>query len=254
MSAAGGQEMSTSFGRATASYEAGRPGYPLEAIEWMLQPTRDDASREPLRVADVGAGTGKLTRALRATGAELVAIDPDAAMLAALTEAVPGVPTMVGTAEGLPLPDASVDAVVLGQAWHWVGPRAGSAEAARVLRPGGVLGLIWNIRDARTSWVVQMTEIMHGSNAEALIATGGPEVGEPFGALETKTFEWSRPMTGASLMEMARSRSYVITASDTERARIEAALLALFAELPELRDGGSIELPSLTHAFRAVRP
>ena len=254
MSHAGDQEMSTSFGRATASYEAGRPGYPLEAIAWMLQPAHREASQAPLRVADVGAGTGKLTRTLLAAGAEVVAIDPDAAMLEALAAAVPGVPTLVGTAEALPLPDASVDAVVLGQAWHWVEPLAGSRETGRVLRPGGVLGLIWNIRDARTPWVVRMTEIMHGSNAEALIAEGGPTVGEPFGDVETALFEWSRPMTATSLLEMARSRSYLITATETERARIEAALLALFDELPELRDGGSIELPYVTHVFRAVRP
>lgn len=254
MSAAHEQEMSTSFGRATASYEAGRPGYPLAAVEWMLQPARHEARDEPLRVADVGAGTGKLTRALLATGADAVAVDPDAAMLAALAEAVPGVPTMVGTAEALPLPDASVDAVVLGQAWHWVEPDAGSREIAQVLRPGGMLGLIWNIRDARAPWVARMTEIMHGSNAEALIADGGPRIAEPFAAMEAASFEWSRPMTAAMLLEMARSRSYLITATSTERAHIEAALLALFEELPELRDGGAIELPYLTHAFRAVRP
>lgn len=263
MSAASDHEMSTSFGRATTSYGAGRPGYPLEAIEWMLQPARhtpgagqrrDEATRAALRVADVGAGTGKLTRTLIASGVEVVAVDPDAAMLGALIEAMPGVPTLVGTAEALPLPEASVDAVVLGQAWHWVEPRTGSAEAARVLRSGGVLGLVWNIRDGSVPWVTEMTEIMHGSNAEALIAEGGPRVDEPFGALEATTFEWSRPMTAGSLLDMARSRSYLITASDTERARIEAALLALFDELPELRDGGSIALPYVTHAFRAVRP
>ena len=111
----------------------------------MLHPVASHERR--LRVADVGAGTGKLTRAVAATGAEVVAIDPDPAMLATLRDAVPGVPTFLGTAEALPLPDAGLDAIVLGQAWHWVEPVAGSREVGRALRSGGVLGLIWNVRD-----------------------------------------------------------------------------------------------------------
>lgn len=245
-------EMSTSFGRAAASYEAGRPGYPAAAVEWMLQPVAASSTR--LRVADVGSGTGKLTRALVGAGAEVVAIDPDPLMLAALSEGVPGVPTAVGSAEHLPMPDASVDAVALGQAWHWVDAAQGSREVGRVLRSGGVLGLIWNIRDAATPWVAQMTEIMHRSNAEEMMAAGGPTVLSPFGAVETATFVWSRPMTAVALLEMARSRSYLITASDAERARVEAGLLELFDTLPELQDGGTIDLPYVTHAFRAVRP
>lgn len=246
------EDMSISFGRAAEAYQAGRPEYPPAAVEWMLQPVVR-ADHRP-RVADVGAGTGKLTRALVEVGTEVVAVDPDAEMLAALRTDVHGVPTFVGTAEKLPLPDASLDAVVLGQAWHWVDPTAGSAEVARVLRSGGVLGLIWNIRDDRVPWVARMTEIMHGSNAEIMIAEGGPHIEAPFGDLDAAKFEWSRPMTAERLLAMARSRSYLITAADADRARIEGALLTLFAELPELADGGSIDLPYITHAFRAVRP
>ncbi|HOA86090.1 MAG: methyltransferase domain-containing protein [Microbacteriaceae bacterium] len=250
-------EMATSFGRAAASYEAGRPGYPPAAVEWMLQPAAA-ASTRGLRVTDVGAGTGKLTRALLACDPgvplDVVAIDPDPLMLEALAASIPGVPTAPGTAERLPLDDASVDAIVLGQAWHWVDPEAGALETARALRPGGVLGLVWNIRDAQVPWVARMTAIMHRSNAEALLDAGGPRVLAPFGALETASFSWSRPMTADALIEMARSRSYLITASAGERARIEAELRALFGTLPALRDGGAIELPYRTHAFRAVRP
>ena len=246
------REMSTSFGRAAASYEAGRPGYPAAAVEWMLQPVAASAAR--VRVADVGSGTGKLTRVLVDAGAEGVAGDPDPLMLAALAEAVPGVPTLVGSAEQLPLPDASVDAVVLGQAWHWVDPELGSREAGRVLSAGGVLGLVWNIRDGKTPWVARMTEIMHRSNAEEMMAEGGPDVLAPFGKVETQTFTWSRSMTAAALLEMARSRSFLITAADADRARIEGELSELFATLPELQDGGAIDLPYVTRAFRAVRP
>ena len=139
----------TSFGGQAASYEAGRPDYPFDAVAWMLEPLPHGSRR----VADVGAGTGKLTRVLvEAPDAEVVAIDPDAAMLAVLRQNVPGVPTFAGTAEALPLPDASVDAVVLGQAWHWVDPVAASAEAGRAVRRGGVLGLVWNLRDDREEW------------------------------------------------------------------------------------------------------
>jgi len=135
---------STSFGRAAAAYESGRPGYPSAAVEWLLAPVREQG--RALRVADVGAGTGKLTRAVVELGADVVAIDPDATMLASLRDNVRGIPTFAGTAEDLPLPDSGLDAVVMGQAWHWVEPDAGSREVGRVLRAGGVLGLIWNIR------------------------------------------------------------------------------------------------------------
>jgi SAM-dependent methyltransferase len=248
----GREEMSRSFGSAAATYEAGRPSYPVEAVEWMLTPARREG--RSLRVADVGAGTGKLTRAVVELGAEVVAIDPDPAMLANLRGNVAGVPTFAGTAEAVPLPDASVDAVVLGQAWHWVDPDAASAEIARVLRPGGVLGLIWNVRDERVEWVRRLTEVMHGSHAEELLAGDGPRVAEPFVRLEQRTWQWSRPMTLAALADMMRSRSYIITATPDDRARIEAAFAALFADDVALQSGGTIDLPYRTHAFRTVRP
>lgn len=242
-------EQATSFGGQAGSYEVGRPEYPFEAVTWML----DRAPAGARRIADVGAGTGKLTRALVAgEGAEVVAVDPDPAMLAALRDAVPGVPTFVGTAERLPLPDASVDAVVLGQAWHWVDPVAASAEIGRVVRPGGVLGLVWNLRDERVDWVRRLTDIMHGSNAEIMLAAGDPVVAAPFGGLEQERWEWVRPVTREVMHRMASSRSYVITADDAEKARIRRDMDALFDELG-LYDDATIELPYVTRAFRAVR-
>ncbi|WP_336646001.1 class I SAM-dependent methyltransferase [Microbacterium sp. USHLN186] len=156
----------TSFGAEAENYEAARPDYPFEAVAWMLERLPEGARR----LADVGAGTGKLTRVVVSAGnAEVVAVDPDAAMLAELREQVPSVPTFLGTAESLPLPDAAVDAVVLGQAWHWVDPVAASAEIGRVVRPGGTLGLIWNVRDSHVDWVRRLTEIMHASAAEQML-------------------------------------------------------------------------------------
>lgn len=241
---------SRSFGAAAAIYEAGRPEYPLEGVEYLLAPL-DAGTR---RVADIGAGTGKLTRVVAGLPqTEVVAIDPDAKMLAQLQTAVPGVPTFVGTAEHLPLPDASVDAVVLGQAWHWVEPIAGSAEIGRVVRPGGVLGLIWNVRDESVDWVRQLTAIMHGSAAETLLASPeGPPIAEPFGGLESRSWSWTRTMNRDLMNQMVNSRSYVLTASDAERERVRTELDA-FLDALGLTGDRTIELPYTTQAFRAIR-
>jgi len=240
-------ELASSFGSAAEAYEAGRPSYPAEAVRWMLEP----AGPRP-RVADVGAGTGKLTREVLRTGADVIAVEPDAAMLDALRGAVPGVETLVGRAERMNLPDESLDAVVLGQAWHWVDVPAASAEVGRVLKPGGVLGLVWNIRDGSTPWVRRLGEIIGGSHAEELFVGEGPRVAAPFGALERESWRWSRRMDRDEILAMVRSRSSVITASEWERARIDREVGALLDEVGAVA-GTTVELPYATHAFRCVR-
>jgi SAM-dependent methyltransferase len=248
------EEMSTSFGAAAGAYQSGRPDYPREAVDWMLAPLRHDG--RVLRVADVGAGTGKLTRTIVETSAEVVAIDPDAGMLAALREHVHGVPTFVGTAERMPLPDASVDAVLLGQAWHWVDVAAASVEAARVLRSAGVLGLVWNIRDESEPWIARLTEAMHGSNAEEMLAGDGVRVDAPFAEVTKRSWRWTRTLGRSAFLDMVSSRSYVITASDDDRARILDGVGELF-EANRRRDADGadvVDIPYVTSAYRAIRP
>lgn len=242
-------ERATSFGSETGSYEKGRPEYPLEAVRWLLEPL---AAGERT-VIDVGAGTGKLTRAVLGLGfATVTAVDPDPQMLETLRQKTPGVAAAAGTAESLPLGDATADAVVLGQAWHWVEPVAASAEIGRVLRPGGVLGLIWNVRDDRTEWVRRLTTIMHGSPAEEMIAADSVRVTAPFGPLEQRRWEWTRAMTRPELHAMARSRSYLITASADEKARVARGMDELFDELG-LVEGAALQMPYVTAAYRAIR-
>ncbi|MFN3865354.1 MAG: methyltransferase domain-containing protein [Demequina sp.] len=235
----------TSFGAAAEDYQRGRPGYPADAVAWLLD-------RSPERVLDLGAGTGKLTAQVVALASEVHAVDPDPAMLDALSRTLPEVTTAVGSAESIPLPDESVDAVVLGQAWHWVDVDAASVEIARVLRPGGTLGLIWNIRDNRAPWVARLGDAMRGSAAERLIEGDGPRVGPPFSGLEGQSWDWSRSMTADDIRAMARSRSHYITGDADYRAQVEREVDAVLAGLPHANEG--IALPYVTHAFRAHRP
>ena len=248
------EEMALSFGSRATTYEVGRPDYPLEAVEWMLQPVHHPG--RALRAADVGAGTGKLTRVVSGLGAEVVAIDPDAAMLAELRSHVPGVPTFVGSAERMPLPDASLDAVLFGQAWHWVDVAAASGEVGRVLRSGGVLGLVWNIRDEAVPWVARLTAVMQGSHAEEMLAGDGVQVVAPFDGLEERSWSWSRTLGRGPLLDMVSSRSYVITAGESERARILAAVGELFDAQRRVDETGAevVDLPYRTRAYRGIRP
>ncbi len=119
-----------------------------------------------------------------------------------------------------------------------------------MLRPGGTLGLIWNIRDAAVPWVAELTEIMRGSVAEELIADGGPVVTEPFGPLERELFRWANPITVDGLVELVSSRSYIITAPEADRAEILARVRELGGQVADR--SGALDLPYVTHAFRAA--
>jgi SAM-dependent methyltransferase len=221
----------------------------------MLEPVMGpvtDAVRRRARVADVGAGTGKLTRVIGALGCEVVAVDPDSSMLAALGENVPSVATLTGTAESLPFEDGGFDAVVVGQAWHWVDPAKGSREIGRVLRGSGVFGLIWNIRDDSQPWVRRLNAMMPEGRAQRMLAAGTPHVEEPFGAPQEHVWHWTRRLTRSELGDMVRSRSFYITAAPEQRQAVDDALNTLCDDLG-FRDTETIELPYVTHAYRFIR-
>ncbi|WP_239028830.1 class I SAM-dependent methyltransferase [Pseudonocardia acidicola] len=146
-----------SFGAVAAAYAAHRPGYPDAAIDWALDPL---AGRAAPQLLDLGAGTGKLTASLVARpGTTVVAVEPDAEMLARLRIEVPGATVLEGSAETIPLPNASVDAVLCGQSFHWFDEARAMPEIARVLRPGGVLAALWNADDSDVDWVAGYHEV-----------------------------------------------------------------------------------------------
>jgi ubiquinone/menaquinone biosynthesis C-methylase UbiE len=233
-----------SFGAAVDVYERARPGYPDAAVDWLVP----EGART---VLDLGAGTGKLTRALAARVAEVIAVEPLEEMRTKLAWALPDVKALAGTAEEIPLPDDSVDAITVAQAWHWVDPELATAEAARVLRPGGTLGLIWNRRDEEVGWVERVGKVMGTAGAE-LIEMEDVEIGPPFGPIETFVTDWQRPMNVDLLVEMAASRSYVITASAHRRTEILDGVRRVVEKEPSL--GDEFDFPYFTYCFKARIP
>ena len=233
-----------SFGEAADAYERARPGYPDAAVDWLLP----DGART---VLDLGAGTGKLTRSLVARGVEVVAVEPLPEMRERLTGLLPEVRAVEGTAEEIPLPDASVDAITVAQAWHWVDPERAKAETARVLRPGGTLGLIWNRRDERVEWVRKLSKVMGSAEAEVM-DMAAVEIGSPYGPTERFVADWERPMDIDLLVEMAASRSYVITATPKRRREILDGVRVVVESEPQL--GTEFDFPYRTYCFKASVP
>lgn len=239
------QARRVSFGPAAAVYDQTRPDYPAKAVRWLV-------GERPCRVLDLGAGTGKLTRGLLALGHDVVAVDPDEGMLAALSLASPDVPALVGTGEQIPLPDAWADAVVAGQAYHWFGGDAAHAEIARVLRPGGRFGPVWNILDDRTAWVHQLSELL-GAREDTWTAWNGgpPALGPAFGAVEPARFGHVQSFDLAGLQGLVASRSYVLTLPADEHRAVLDRVAELTRTHPDLRGRDAFQLPYVTEAFRA---
>jgi SAM-dependent methyltransferase len=142
---------------------------------------------------------------------------------------------------------------VVGQAWHWVDQDAALPSVARVLRPGGTLGLIWNLRDERVAWVERLTAVMHPAEGEIFVGSGTIQQG-PFGAIESANFEWSRDFSRDDLLDLVRSRSYFITAVEAEQASILDGVNALLDTDPDVGGQTSWSMPYVTRAFRMRLP
>jgi SAM-dependent methyltransferase len=232
------------FGEAAGAYELGRPEYPDAAIDWMIAHL-NTSPRLP-DIVDVGAGTGKLTRALERRAGEIFAVEPDASMRESLTGNVPRAHVFAGSAESIPLEDDSADLVTFGQAWHWVDPPAASAEVARILRPGGRLGLIWNQRDTRVDFVSRLGRIIESESED--YDTVHPPIAEPLEELDHAEFEWQHPMDEARLIAMVASRSYVIARSPNDREELLERVRELVATHPDLVGRSEFQMPYVTFA------
>ena len=149
------------FGEVADAYDRARPGFPAEAARWLV-------GAEHARVLELGAGTGKLTVELAGQGHQVFATDPSAPMLAHLRRAVPGAWVAQAAAEAVPVNTSAVDVVVAAQSFHWVDHSVAVPEIARLLRPGGALGLVWHHRDESVPWVRRLSELMGSAGSEQL--------------------------------------------------------------------------------------
>jgi ubiquinone/menaquinone biosynthesis C-methylase UbiE len=254
-----------SFGAAAAAYARHRPDYPVAAIRWVLEPVAQ--AGRPLDALDLGAGTGKLTAQLAclptvAGQVHVVAVEPDPHMLAELRRQLPDVTAMAGRAESIPLPDASVDAVLAGQAAHWFDLDRALPEIARVLRPGGVLAGLWNADDSSVDWVAGLHEasgrrtvvpILGPENEDRTTTAWLTEVGKQlFSPAEERIFRHSQIRTAESMVETLGTHSVYLIMEDAEREATLADVREFLATTPETASG-EFALPLLTLALRAVR-
>ena len=260
----------SSFGGAAAAYAEHRPDYPGAGIAWALDPVSGQPGR-PLRVLDLGAGTGKLTAQLASltmsgNGVTVVAVEPDAQMLAQLRRRVPGVTALPGRAESIPLPDASVDAVLSGQAMHWFDPASAMPEIARVLVPGGVVAGLWNAEDDRVDWVAGLRLTTGRTNVAALSSFTQREFADDdgvlrwlrgagqalFGPAEQARFDHAQVRDADSLIETMKTHSMFLIMAPDERAAVLGRVREYLAATPHTA-AGEFVLPLQTIAVRAVR-
>ncbi|HYK96022.1 MAG TPA: MOSC domain-containing protein [Candidatus Dormibacteraeota bacterium] len=239
------------FAAGADAYERGRPEYAPEAVATLV---RELGIGPGKRVLDLAAGTGKLTRQLVDSGADIVAVEPVAEMRAKLVDAVPGVEALDGTAERIPLPNHSVDAVVVGQAFHWFDGVRALSEVHRVLQPSGGLGLVWQSRDATRPWVLRLNEIIDGA------ASGQPRFRDDgwraafdvlglFDPIATASFSHIQRAGVDTIVDRVASISYVAAMRVDRRAGVLDAVRNLLAADPDTSGATVIELPYRADVF-----
>lgn len=242
---AGRAAAGVSFGRGAADYDRLRPTYPEAALAWLL----DEAPGGV--VVDVGAGTGAATAVAKDLAAEVIAVDPDAGMLARLSERLPGVTALQGRGEALPLANNSADTVLFAQSWHWVDPERAAAEACRVLRPGGRLGVLLNQLDVRNRWVHRLARIMHAG--DVYNGDWRPDLGQGFGHTGHREFGFTQELDTEEVVSLAHTRSYWLSAPQATRDRVDGNVRWYLTDLG-YADGDTVALPYRCLCYRADTP
>ena len=242
-----------SFGAYATTYDAVRPEWPAKTVAWMLG---SPATGTVCRVVDVGAGTGKGTRAIAALGHEVIAVEPSDGMrealkssLGALPEDVAGrITIMASGAQKIPVESDSVDAVTAFQAWHWFDAEAAAAESARVLRPGGWLSMGWQHRSEAVAWSRELSDIVdRRENLPEDQET--PPLAPDFEPFETELFTYGMRQSVEDLVLHASTWSRV--AMHPERARVLDEVRALGRRVADA--DLMVEIPMTTRCYRLRR-
>ena len=261
------------FTAEAAAYDSARPAYPTDAVRWLTDNLRIAPGR---RVVDLAAGTGKLTALLAGAGARLIAIEPVPAMAERLRVKLPGVALLAGVAEAMPFAGSSLDAVVVAQAFHWFDADRAMTELSRVIRVGGRLGLIWNVRDRSVGWVDAIWSVMdrverhapwqdHGRDR----ARGSP--GRPDGSLRQtepdltnvadcmwsgwtrETFSHVHIGTHADVVDRLRSVSHIAVLPPEQQRVVLDEIRTILGQRPETSQSETVGIPYLVDAMVAER-
>jgi SAM-dependent methyltransferase len=243
------RRLAAGFEREAAAYATSRPGYPDEAVGWLV-------GSEPSDVLDVGAGSGQLTGSMVASGHRVVATEPIREMLERLRARGLGVPLVQSTAEDLPFRPESFDLVTIATAFHWFDPARSLSQIAGVLRRGGRLALVWNSRTATSGWAAEFGDLLVGAQPDGLVGDWGAssisevERSELFGRLESAEFAFTQRLDRDGLIGLAASRSYVIALAAPRRRRLLESVGRLFDSAAEA--SASVDLPYVARCWRCT--
>lgn len=249
-------EKSAGYCRGAVDYVAGRPDYPPETIAWLRDVLRVGPGT---KVLEVGAGTGKFITTLKEAGGTIFAVEPIAEMREQLVHAHPDIAAFAGTADAIPFPDASMDAIACAQSFHWFATPAALAEMSRVLVPGGMLALIWNVRDESVPWVAELSAITNSREGDTPRYRSGawqrvfPAPGFQF--VGERHIRNSHVGTAEDVvLKRTLSVSFIAGLTPDEREQIEREVRQLIARTPELSTQGQIAFPyeTSTYAYRKV--
>jgi SAM-dependent methyltransferase len=249
------EQASIGFQRAADAYERGRPEYPQSAVAHLLKTLKIVAIS---RVVELGAGTGKFTKAIFSSRADIIAVEPVDAMRNKLAESIPGITIVDGTAEAIPLADGFADAVVVAQAFHWFRGEEALAEIHRVLKPGAGLGLIWNVRDESVDWIRGLTQIIEPYEGSAprykSFAWKAPfESSRLFSPLAKAEFAHVQTLSNDAIEDRVLSISFIAALPDAEREVVRERVGELVRNEAELRGLREVEFPYRTDVYTCRR-